>query len=222
MSISKTTFARRNWPDALTAILLTAMTIACAAGADAQRRRDPIEVTAMAAWGFQGSVSTYEGELDLQNEWTYGGMLDIPVQADMSVELMYNYTKVQTTIERAPYYTPQDLVEMAISYYHGGVMYNRPLKKNLVGFTTMTLGATTFSPQESSFDTETVFSIAMGLGAKFYMGDRLGIRLGARFMLPILWASGGLWCGSGGCGAAVSGGSSIPALDLGGGLILRL
>ena len=84
-----------------------------------------------------------------------------------------------------------------------------------------TLGATRYNFKTNVVCDEWMFSMMLGLGAKIYAGERIGLRLQAR--LPITFTSGsmGVGCGGGGCGAMV-GGTGITQLDFSGGIMLLL
>jgi hypothetical protein len=111
---------------------------------------------------------------------------------------------------------------MATEYYHIGGLYEIETGGAAMPFTSMTLGATRFAPDSGLYDSEWKFSAALGLGIKIPVGERFGIRFQARMLIPFLWASGGLWCGTGGCSVGVGGGSSFVQGDVLAGFTIKL
>src|SRR5262249_30245989 len=78
------------------------------------------------------------------------------------------------------------------------------------------LGMTIFSPGSAASnvnvksETQYLFSLSAGGGVRINMNEKFDIRIQSRLLLPVNWASGGLYFGTGGAGVGVSGGSSMP------------
>ena len=84
-------------------------------------------------------------------------------------------------------------------------------------FGSFTLGATRYATSIQGADDSWRFSVAPGLGVKFYPGGRLSLRLHARLPLTLTEGGYGFACGGGGCYTSV-GGSGNTQFDVGGGL----
>jgi hypothetical protein len=82
------------------------------------------------------------------------------------------------------------------------------------------LGAAIFDAD--GFDSHTVFAFTAGLGAKFNAGEKMGIRIQSRMLIPTQWGGGGFYFGTGGSGVSVSGGSTLLQGDVSIGLVMRL
>jgi len=76
-----------------------------------------------------------------------------------------------------------------------------------------------FNPAGETYDAEWRFSVTLGVGAKYYASERMGIRAQFGLLIPMQWESGSLWCGSGGCAGAVSGGTTFGQGNVSGGLM---
>jgi hypothetical protein len=190
-----------------------------------------IEITPYGGYQWGGSLSGYEGEIRVPSAGNWGIALDIEVRRDVMVELVYS--RQYSSLQIRPYCnypgvspdcvpTWRQAFDMATEYYHIGGHYEIETGAAVTPFTTMTMGATRFAPDNAVYDDEWKFSAAIGLGLKVPVGERFGIRLQARMLIPFLWSSGGLWCGSGGCSVGVGGGSSFIQGDVIAGFIVKL
>ena len=180
-----------------------------------------IEITPTAGWMFAGVLNTYQGQLNIRNNWNYGLLVDINIQKYMAVELMY--TRLNTNV---------DLIKSGLTtalwpnfveeYWQIGVMRTVKKIKNISVFAGGTLGATYFNPNDSEYGDDWRFSITLGGGVKYYISDRIGLRFDARLMMPIYWGSGSFYIGGGSGGFAIGTGTVIPQIMLNGGLIIIL
>jgi hypothetical protein len=147
---------------------------------------------------------------------SYGFAIDYNVHPAQAVE--FSYTRQDGSLDM-DYKGVRTLTPMSVNVWHIGSL--RTLAPGPVQpFLLVSLGATYFSPSESSFlfdendpdsvvytQTTTKFSFNFGLGIKSYFGDgdKIGLRASFKVMPTLYNTSGGLWFGSGGSGVAVSG-----------------
>jgi len=75
--------------------------------------------------------------------------------------------------------------------------------------------------EENSTD-EWLFSFGAGVGLKYFFNDKIGIRIQARMILPLVFAGGGFYIGTGGSGSYVSTTAPVVQGDFTGGLIIAL
>ena len=77
-----------------------------------------------------------------------------------------------------------------------------------------------------SSNSENYFTAGLGGGLRYYLSDRIGIRLQARLLFPMQFGGVGFGCGigtgGGGCGAGVSTYTNIIQGDFTEGIILKL
>lgn len=212
-------------------VLLVASFILVGMSASSECAGKRIEITPFGGYQWGGSLRGYEGEITIPGTGNWGIALDIEVRRDVMVELVY--TRQYSSLQVRPFCnvppvpsecTPtwRQAFDLSTEYYHIGGLYEIQSGGSAVPFTTMTMGAVRFAPDGSMYGTEWKFSAAIGLGIKVPVGERLGIRLQARMLVPFLWSSGGLWCGTGGCSIGVGGGSSFIQGDITAGLIIKL
>ncbi|MCK5703434.1 MAG: hypothetical protein KAI29_19885, partial [Cyclobacteriaceae bacterium] len=95
-------------------------------------------------------------------------------------------------------------------------------KQKAFPYTLATLGATLFDAKDSSLNDEWRFSISFGIGGKFYLSDKFGIRLQTRLLMPMTFSGGGMWCGTGGCSVGAAGWITLVQFDFTAGVFVRL
>ncbi|MBN1482612.1 hypothetical protein EH223_11250 [candidate division KSB1 bacterium] len=177
-------------------------------------------------WGYQfgGRTTTSEGEIKIIDNSNYGIQVAVVTPVGASIEFLYSRqaTSLQRNTTR-PFEPPikETLFNMNVDYYMlGGVKSVQ--QGNVEPFGAAYLGMGSFKPQSGGYSTERLFAVALGGGAKIRLSDRIGLRLQGRFMLPMQWGSGGLWCGTGGCNIGVGANTTIMQLDLDAGLVIYL
>ena len=148
---------------------------------------------------------------------SYGIALDYNIHPMQAIELSYTKQDGSLDLDTQGIRT---LTDMSVNFWQiGSIRYLMPPGKARAFFLT-SLGATYFSPVESSFlmdpddpdsivytQTVTKFSMTFGLGLKAYFGEAEKIGLRATFkVLPTFYNTwGGIYAGSGGGGVTVSG-----------------
>ena len=137
------------------------------------------------------------------------------MRAGTWLELLYTHQSSDLTFKSRD----TDLSEpVRVEYFQiGAVQALRPGKT--VPFTSLTLGWTSAKATERG-ESESNFSMVIGVGAKIYASERVGLRLQAR--LPVTFTSGGLGFGFGTGGASAGFyGTGVVQTDLSAGAFLR-
>jgi len=191
-----------------------------------------LEITPFGGYFFAGKMAVREGDLNVKNDANYGVMIDYEVRRDILIELMFNRTDTRLVLKQYPSGVNKDLFDMSETYLHIGGLYRTQEMENGYVFTTFSLGATLFAPKIDTYlsdDGETVnvsddwrFSIALGAGIKYFLSDKIGIRTQIRLLMPIYFAGGSLYFGTGGSGASLGAGTVLAQADITAGLIFVL
>jgi hypothetical protein len=155
------------------------------------------------------------GDVDIKDSGMFGFTGDFVVRSDAQVELLYNRQNSTLTFEQYGTGVKTDVGSMATEYFHIGGLGGRRKGKSFP-YGMFTLGATRYSTDYPDVDDEWRFSMILGLGAKYYPGGRLSLRVQGR--LPVTFGDGGYgtWCGGGGCYTSV-GGAGYTQFDVSGG-----
>lgn len=182
-----------------------------------------IELTPIAGYALNGSVSLYRAKFKMENAAQYGGILSVEVAPGKFAEFTYSNS---TTTARFDDYISGDRFDydMAINYFQLGAI--QEVKAGPVTpFGLLSLGATWFNMQNHGVSDHVSFSAALGGGLKLFFSDRIGIRLQGRLLLPMYFSGGGLFVGigNGGASSGVSVSTGVLAVqgDFSGGLIFR-
>ena len=188
------------------------------------------EITPFYGYQFNGKVIGYNGDLNIRDAGSYGGMFDITIRPGMQVELYYSRsdTRADFVEFRGPTYK---LTDVSVNYFQLGFLRTVKQIDKVSIYGIGSLGATLFSPSGNVYD-ETpdkyyfedwwLFSVTVGGGAKVMFSERVGLRFEGRLMMPITWAGGGFMVGTGGSGFYLGGGSAIMQASLSAGLIVAL
>lgn len=185
----------------------------------AQFKRQQIEVTPFAGYFLTSNLSTLDGDLVIDHNFNYGGVLDIRVSDDLFIELLYNRTNTEVRFKQEYFDTVKYLFDMSIEYFQAGAHVETETG-NFRPFAAFTLGATYFNPMDDDINSELDFSFTAGGGIKYYFAENLAVRLQWRFLVPIYFSSASLFCNDGYCQIFVSGGTYLLQYDLTAGLIV--
>lgn len=191
----------------------------------AQQPQHRLEITPFGGYQFLGKTSVYyqnsSGDIDIKDSEVFGFSINIPAAYGAEVELFYSRQDSRLDFKGGAFGTGETLFDMSVEYFQIGVL--RGVQQgNLLPFGVFTVGATNFNPKEDGLSSEWRFSLTVGLGAKVYLSEKIGIRLQGNLLMPVQWAGGSVYFGTGGSGVGVSAGSTMLQIDVRGGLIILL
>ena len=178
-------------------------------------------------FGFGGymtfsSVSVREGDLQFKDVPDYGLGADIQLQRGISVELLWVTSQTEVRLKEYPSGFTRDLFDMNVHYFQVGSVVETNSRSKARPFFAFTMGATLFDAKDASLSDEWLFSMTLGGGGKFDLSKKLGIRLQARMLMPLVLSGGGLWCGTGGCSAGVGAWAPFVSFDFTAGVYVKL
>ena len=181
-----------------------------------------IELTPYTSYHFGGKINYYGGDAKFNDGQNYGIGLNIKTSFGASVQLEYmrqstsfKYRHIEyTDYNYITHPVDMDWYQIAFLKY---VEYGK-----LEPYGGISLGALNFLPRTNEVDETWKFAMTAQVGIKYFINDKIGIRLHARMLMPIQWGGFGIYAGSGGVSTGVSAGSYIVQGDLGGGLVFRL
>jgi hypothetical protein len=166
----------------------------------------------------------YSGSFEIDHTGNYGVFvnLDLP-DGGSQIELHWTGTQTQSQWRSNSNLYPDKDFDLMSNYWHiGGLKYFTP-EKRVRPFVDVTVGATAFSFGDNvDLSTQWFFSTSLGLGAKIMFTERIGVRLGGRFLMPLNFSGVGVSFGSGGSSASAYGYVPVLQGDVHGGLIIKL
>lgn len=209
------------------AIALAAAVLLFIAGAGAVFAQDhKVEITPFGGYMLGGSIKFYEGKFKVNDAACYGGMFAVALRSGSLIE--FSYTGMNTVGDWKPYSDynvsiPEGSVDMAVNHFQIGSVNELPLDNEAIRpYGTASLGTTWFNIKDDDADDEWLFSVAAGLGLKYFFTDNIGIRIQARLLLPVVYNGGGFYLGTGGSGMYVSSTAPIVQGDFTGGIVIAL
>jgi opacity protein-like surface antigen len=185
-----------------------------------------VEITPFGGYLLGGSVKFYEGKFKIENAASYGAMLAVKARGGNFVEL--SYTRMDSKGYWEPYYNyiidlPADTFDIAMNYLQINSLNEFNLdNESIKPYGTAGMGASWIHPKEGDANDEWMFTFNAALGLKYFFSDRIGIRLQARMILPMIFNGGGFYFGYGSGGAYVSSTTTMVQGDFTGGLIVVL
>jgi len=214
----------KSFPIAGPAFLALLLLVACS-GASAQTPKP--EITAIGGWGLNGSAEGYYGEIDLSDEFTWGGIITLPVQSGMSVEFSYTRNITQASFYawspvNNPYPTSGDLGSASVQYFMlGGIAEKGRGSEKVKPFGLFQAGVFVLTPDNDLYQTTTKFAMAFGGGLNVDISEKIGLRMQGRLLMPMWFDGGYVYAGTGGAAVGVSAGIPLVQGDFLGGLTFK-
>ncbi len=189
-----------------------------------------IEINPFGGYLLGGSVKFYEGKFKIENNACYGGNMSVLLGNGNHLEI--GYTRMDTKGNWEPYSAfmddyPRKTIDVAVNYLQIGEVKELELDNEAIKpYGVFSLGTTWFHPKVDNGEDEWLFSVSAGLGLKYFFTERIGIRVQARLLLPLVFDGAGFYMGigTGGVSSGVGVTSTAPIVqgDFTGGLVFVL
>jgi hypothetical protein len=185
--------------------------------------RAQVYIEGFGGWLWTASVPGYRQDLKVDDLGNYGARIGFDIHDSRGVEFEWNHTN--TTVH---YYDwdlgKPDQIDIALNYYMlGFVQLVSGDKAQPYGL--FNIGMLNVSTDQSGYSSFNYFTVGLGGGLKYYFSDHVGIRIQARFLMPMQFSGVGFGCGIGtggaNCGAGVYSYSNLFQGDFTGGLIIK-
>jgi len=183
------------------------------------------EFSVLSGYQMLGTIDVYstnlayngDGEFDINDAAYFSGALGFRVQREVVAEIQYIYQPTKVSFDPAGQIQEFIVSDVDVHYIMAGAMYERPFSRTAKGYGGISIGTAGIVPADG-YDSEWRLAFGFTLGAKFLVSKNIGIKLQAQGLFPIQWAGGSFYVGSGGSGYALSTGTSIVQINVGGGL----
>ncbi len=180
-----------------------------------------LEITPFGGYQVGGKLQIQAGDLRVSDNPNLGVILNVPLQSGAQLELLFAHQETYLKLTDRVTGGQATLFDMAVEYFQVGGLYEAKRDGRVKAFGLGSLGVTHYNPQESGRSSEWRFSGGFGAGAKSFVSERVAIRTEARLMFTLINASGGIFCGGGGCLTNVQG-TGVVQLLLTAGLTFKL
>lgn len=208
-------------------ILVFALVLICTQDLMAQ-----VEISGFGGWLWTGKIPAWRQDIKVSDKGNYGAAIGYYIREEMLVQFEWNHTDNSATFRE--YNLDGSLgdiynVPLRLNYYMLGFNYLVTYNEPIVPYGIVNLGI--LSAQSDPYsnvsgNSNTYFAAGLGGGLRYYVSDRIGIKLQARLLLPMQFGGVGFGCGIGtggaGCGAGVSTYTNIIQGDFTGGIVLKL
>lgn len=209
-------------------IALLAVSILLTSAADGLSQPSPerrFEITPYAgmSWsrGYTVLLGSRRGEITSESGPMWGVAASYNLSSELTqIEVLYNRQDTDLLVEFGD--DKETIDKVSIEYLQAGGLFGVE-RGQTVWFTSLSLGTTRLriSPADGGGSGEWRFSIILGLGAKRYFNDRIGLR--AQVRAPYMWVedTARFICDDAGC-LTSGGGQGIWQFDVSLGLVIRL
>jgi opacity protein-like surface antigen len=188
-------------------------------------RAQTLEIHGFYGYQLNGKAKLYDGEFRMQNAPNYGGKLAVGLSTTTFIELSYMRSDAEGYL--APYNVsigPGETYQYNSNYITVGGLQEVDLGK-IRPFGTIGMGTVIWSTKELSGN-KWQFQFSLGAGVKFWLSDRIGLRVQGSMMMPLVYNGAGFGCGIGTGGSGCGGGlyTRITPFqgEFSGGIILKL
>ena len=175
---------------------------------------------------YNGSRYYKSGNFDLEHDGNFGIFINKDLGGGTQLELNWtgnkSIAKWRTNSDHSG--IPRDGNYSVFSNYWliGGLKYFGSGANRFKPFANGGIGVMSFIFDDEMIDPQTFFGVSVGLGAKMMLTDRIGLRFGSRFLIPINFDGVGMSFGTGGVSAGAYGHVPVLQGDIHGGLIINL
>jgi hypothetical protein len=176
-----------------------------------------VEITPTIGWRMGGGVETEDGEFDVESATSFGVILDVRVRSDGVVELLYDRQR-SDVVRRSSTGPDSTITDIVIEYFQLGGAVEFGHQPNLRPFFALTLGAAHLDPSGDR-DDEWHFAGVATLGAKAYLGERVGLRAQTRLWGTFLTEESQIFCSLPGVCVLSASGKLFVQADFSGGLM---
>jgi len=186
------------------------------------------EIGGFAGWQVSTDASTPNGTVVIDGSIDFGGTLAYSIRPGYEVELLYIYVPTHARFAAFNPALSSDRVALGEHWIQLGGVVSRPLGK-IEPFGAVSAGMVIFHADTIHFQDgssysssdQVRFAFTAGLGFKYWITDRLGLRFEARALVPVYFSGGGFWVGTGGASVGLSVGIPFAQFDFTGGISAR-
>ncbi|WP_281555892.1 hypothetical protein [Thalassomonas sp. RHCl1] len=142
-----------------------------------------------------------ETELSLEDKASYGFSIAWPYSDQRQGEFLISHYQTDFTSHNASLFSAHNKIDVTYLHIGGNVpLTHVPVPIKFSGG----LGLTYLAPQSSRFDSESQFSVNLGLQARLPINEQLAFRVDARLFATFFDSDGEIFCSNQGCIASVS------------------
>jgi hypothetical protein len=202
------------------ALLLTFLLSTLLIASVVQVKAQKIELSPLI--GYETGAYTYVtgGRLHAIGGMDFGGSMNVNLGGGRWAEL--SFTQLYSSLNYESGLITNKLSDLIIDYYSAGVLQEIKPGAKVTPYGLFTLGVVNYNPSSNTYHNENKMHVSLAGGIKINASEKVGLRLQARLLLPIYYAGGYIFAGSGGSGYGVSGGFTGIQGDFTAQLVIKL
>lgn len=178
-----------------------------------------MELTPMAGYRSGGSFEDPDtgASLDVDERQSFGLILNVDHGQNTQWEFLIS--RQGTELQTGAAFVGDRLIDLDVTYATAGGIYvwRDPKVEPFLG---AGIGITHMSPGGSQYDSETRVLFSLVGGYKFWLTDRIGLRVEIRGYETLMSSDAAIFCGNGACVARMDG-NGFGQLELNAGLSIR-
>lgn len=165
-------------------------------------RAQKIELSPFIGYETGSTVYTSLGYLYIGDGMDYGGTLDFNLGKNRFAEISFSHMMTALNVDEG--YNERFLCDLGVNYYSIGILQEtKPLSK-ISPYGLLSLGWVNYKPQTDDYSGENKMHVSLAAGVKIRASERIGLRLQARLLMPILYAGTYFSTGTGGTDMSVT------------------
>jgi hypothetical protein len=172
---------------------------------------------------YYSDTQYFEGSIE--GGFEYGGGLEVLPAPYIGVEFTYLRLDTKAPLEYYDNAIKFTTFNLASNYLFLGFNKYVNLNPKVEPYAGLMLGMAIYNvenPENSNTGSATKFAWGLKAGSNIWVNERVGLKLQAQLLSAVQAIGGGVYFGTGGAGAGVSGFSTYYQFNLGGGLVFRL
>jgi hypothetical protein len=172
---------------------------------------------------YYSTTSYFEGAMKGGFEW--GGGLEVVLPQGRGVEFSYLRLDSYAPIEYYNDGVQFSDFDVAHNYLFLGFNQNVQINPRVEPYAGLMLGMAIYdvtNPDNSNSGSATKFAWGLKGGLNIWANERVGLKMQAALISAVQAVGGGIYFGTGGAGAGVTGFSTYYQFNLGGGLVFKL
>jgi hypothetical protein len=181
-----------------------------------------IEITPFAGYMVNTNTTVSYGYVVNDDAPAYGATIGIGVHRGGLVELMWVMQSATSHYQSSSYQYEDFNFDVVFNYFMINYVYEPNYRAKTRFFLKVGGGAVWASPDYRGLEDTWRAALGLGGGVKIFPSEKIGIRLQAEMLAPLVFYGGGLYVGTGGAGFGVSAGIPIAQFNFSAGLIIVL
>jgi hypothetical protein len=181
-----------------------------------------VEISPFIGYMVNTNTTVAYGYIENDDGVAYGASIGIDVRRGGQVELLWVMQSSHSSYQSQSWQYSSFDFDVVFNYFMIGYVHELNPRAKVRPFFRAGAGAWWASPDYQGLSDTWRVAMDLAGGVKIYPSEKIGIRLQAAMMMPLVVYGGGLYVGTGGASVGVSAGIPIAQFNFSAGLIIVL